>query len=451
MTDAAIGPEFTDLTQLWSAGRFVSDHRDGVLWCQAQRIFYLWDGKRWRADDVLDVQVKAKETITRLMRDAVGIKDHKKQAAYLQFAMRLQRRDQMDAMLDLAKPYLPARVSDFDRDPMLFNCANGTLDLHTGALREHRREDMMTKASPATYDPAATCPLFDKFLDRIMAGDQDRIRYLQKVLGYALTGDVREDIFVVFHGQGNNGKNTLVNTARDIMGNYARIAAPKLFIYTKYENHPAEVADLLGARLVIVGETDQGQRLNAARIKAHTGKDRIKARNFYQDFFEFDPTHKIIWMTNHRPVIRDTTFAMWRRVRLVPFTVEIPERERDRTLGNKLKAEASGIFRWLVEGCLLWQQEGLESPEAVKTATKDYQAESDPIGRFLTERCALSPHASVKRVDLYAAFVRWSEQEGDKYPVRTREFAVRLREQGFDDRKSHGERTWKGVGLAPEE
>ncbi len=203
--------------------------------------------------------------------------------------------------------------------------------------------------------------------------------------------------------------------------------------------------------LIHVGETDQGQRLNAARIKAHTGKDRLKARNFYKDFFEFDPTHKIVWMTNHKPIIRDTSFAMWRRVRLIPFTVKIPEHERDLTLGEKLKAEASGILRWLVEGCLLWQKEGLESPEAVKTATEDYRVESDPIGRFLEERCVLSTYASVKKADLYAAYIRWSEQEGDKYPMGNREFTARLREKGLDDGASTGERTWKGVALNPQE
>ncbi len=450
-TGPAIHPEFQDLTQLWAAGRFVSDHRDDVLWCQRQRIWYLWTGKGWRADDVIDVQIKAKDTIVHLIRDAVEIKDHKGQAAYLHFAMRLQKRSEVDAMVDLAKSYLPARVSDFDQDPWLLNCVNGTLELRTGALRDHRREDMITKFAPVAYDPDARCDLFLAFLDRIMAEDRDVIRFLQKILGYALTGDVREDLFFIFWGRGANGKTTLLRLLLWLLGDYAKVAAADLFIVKKHETHATDYADLWGARFVMVLETGEGQRLNTGKIKVHTGRDPVKARFLYQDNFTFDPTYKVLFCTNHRPIVRETGTAMWRRLVLLPFVVEIPKAEQDKELGEKLKAEAPGILRWLVEGCLLWQREGLESPEAVKTATETYRIESDPLGRFLEERCVLSDHVSVKRSELYAAFTDWESRAGEKSWMTSDRFGERLREKGIASGATQGVRMWRGVALTPQE
>ena len=450
-TESPIGPEFQDLTQLFSAGQFVSDHQKSILWCQGEKGFFVWTGGVWGDDTMLEIQNKARVTILRLMREGVEMRDRKRGDAILQFSVRLQHRDQMDAMIAMAKPYLAARIEDFDRDPMLFNCQNGTLDLRTGTLREHRREDRITKLSPVTYDVAAQCPLFDRFLDRIMGGDLDRIRYLQKFFGYSLTGDMREDLFTIFHGDGANGKTTLVNAVRHALGDYARTAAPKLFIHTQWDAHPSEIADLYRARLVVVGETDEDQRLNVARIKAHTGKEKLIGRGMYKSWFEFHATHKVVWLTNHRPVIQDTTHAMKRRVRLVPFTVRISDEERDLTLGEKLIAEAPGILRWIVEGCFLWQKEGLKSPEAVEVATEAYRIESDPVARFLAEQCVVAANASVKRDALRAAFVLWSDQEGDRHPVTARNFAGRLRDLGIEDGAIMGQRTWKGVGLAVQE
>ena len=280
-----------------------------------------------------------------------------------------------------------------------------------------------------------------------MSGPGSSSPFLQRALGYCLTGDVSEQVLLLFYGMGKNGKSTLVNVLLTLLGPYAMKATSELLMVTRSDRHPTERADLFRKRLVATIETSAGGRLNEVFVKEATGGDPIRARRMREDFWQFDPTHKIILATNHKPEIRGTDYAIWRRMRLVPFTVVIPPEERDGRLSEKLRAEYPGILAWLVQGCLQWQQKGLGEPEEVMQATEDYRHEMDVLEHFLEACCVLQASVSVKASLLYQAYHQWCETSGER-SMSQRTFGLRLAERGFTtDRSTHGVRLWRGIGL----
>jgi putative DNA primase/helicase len=284
----------------------------------------------------------------------------------LTWALKSEAAPRLNAMVELARsePGIPVLPEQLDKNPWLFNCPNGTLELDTGRLREHRREDYITKLCPTPYDPRATCPTWERLLESVFpsddgAPDRELITFVQRLLGRCLSGDVSEQILAIFWGVGANGKTTLLNGVLETVGtDYTMKAAPNLLMSSKSERHPTERADLFGMRLVVVSETPEDRHLNEAFVKDLTGRERIRARRMREDFWEFDPTHKVILQTNHRPVIRGTDEGIWRRLRLVPFEVRFwdpdepragkdvdPRLMQDKRLPDKLRAEYPGIPR----------------------------------------------------------------------------------------------------------
>jgi putative DNA primase/helicase len=329
---------------------------------------------------------------------------------------------------------------------MLLNVRNGTLDLRTGRLCGHRRENLITKLAPVLYDPAARCPLWERFLHRVMGGNVGLTSYLQRVVGYGLTGDVSEQALWFLFGTGANGKSTFLATILAMLGDYAMQSVSELLMAKANESHPTERADLFGKRLVATIETEEGKRMAESLMKQMTGGDRIRARKMRQDFFEFLPSHKILLAANHKPNVHGTDHAVWRRIKLVPFTVTIREEEKDKTLSDKLKAELPGILAWAVRGCLAWQREGLRDPEEVRKATAEYRAEQDTVADFLASCCNILPEGRIKAALLYDAYVEWS---GDRLTT-SKAFAERLRAMGYDTKRGHGGAYfWHGIGLPP--
>jgi putative DNA primase/helicase len=362
------------------------------------------------------------------------------------WAKRSESAERLAAMLKVAmsEPGVPATTDQFDADPFAFNVANGTIDLRAGELRAHRREDLITKLAPVTYDPQASAPIWAAFLERISGGDAEIVDYLWRLFGMCLTGDIRTQELFIFWGGGANGKNVLLDTVCSVLGDYAAPAPPELLTSKTGHDHPTEVADLCGRRFVVASETEENAHLRVALMKRLTGDARLKARFMRQDYFEFPRTHKLVLVTNSRPVIRETTNAVWRRIRLVPFTVTIPEQEQDLQLLEKLCAERAGILAWLVAGCLEWQARGLQPPAAVTDATSAYAKDQDPLSDYLAARVrAGDARQRITRNDLYSDYLSWCSQTREPQPVARDVLLDRVRRL-----PGVTEGQWRPVGLA---
>jgi len=437
------------LTDLGNAERLVAGHGDDLRYCDAWGKWLVWDGGRWKIDDTGEVVRRAKLTVRAIYVEASRRADPQTRKAVARWALASESRARIDSMIALARTQdtVAVRPADFDADPWLLNCKNGTVDLSTGELRPHRRQDMLTKTTGIEYDPQAEAPLFLRFLERILPDPEVR-RYVQKWSGYALTGVIREHRLPVWWGSGSNGKSTLIGALLGALGDYAKQMAPDILVVKQHDEHPTALADLFGARLVATIEVGEGKRLAEALVKQLTGGDRMKARFMRQDFFEWEPTHKIVLVCNHRPGVRGGDNGLWRRIDLVPFTVTIPEDEQDAELPEKLRSEYPGVLRWMVEGCLLWQAEGLGRPAAVREATEEYRTEMDVLGEFIAEQCVLKPSASVTVQDLYAAYTAWCEAEHEQ-PVSKKMFTQRLRDRGIASGRTphHDARVYRGIGL----
>jgi putative DNA primase/helicase len=335
---------------------------------------------------------------------------------------------------------------ELDRDLWLMAVTNGTIDLHTGKLRASERGDLLTKAAPVVYDEDATAPIWGRFLERVLPDSAVRW-YVQKAAGYSMTGDVSEQALFFLHGAGANGKSTFLNVLMYTLGDYARQASPDLLMFKYGNEHPTALADLRGRRLVTTTEVQEGRRMAEVMVKQLTGGDRISARRMREDFSEFDPTHKIWLAANHKPVIRGTDHAIWRRIRLIPFTVQIPEAEQNPRLPKELKAEAAGILRWLIEGCLVWQQEGLDPPATVVAAVDEYRDEMDQVGQFIADRCDLDRTAVTTGSVLRKVYEAWCEANGER-AMSTTAFGLRLQEKSVQrGRNRQGGRTYEGIGV----
>ena len=442
-TTAPAAPQGPALTDLGNSDRFVAKYTDELRYCHPWRMWLRWDGLRWRRDLALEVLELAKAIPRDLFTEFQRVMDKD----LGEWALTSQSKARVEALVALARSAIPVPPERLDRPRWLLNVTNGTLDLRTGQRRAPDRDEYMTTQAPVRFDPAATCPAWDRFLERIMNGNQDLVSYLQRAVGYSLTGDVGEQCLFFLHGDGANGKSTFIEAVQAAMGHeFSKTAAPNILMASKHENHPTELADLHGVRFVSTVEVEEGRRFNEVKLKQLTGGDRIRARRMREDFWEFEPTHKIWLAANHKPVIRGTDLAIWRRVRLVPFTVTIPPEERDRDLPAKLRAELPGILAWAVRGCMEWQRGGLQDPDEVKAATHAYRQEMDVLQPFLDEKCVVDPLAVVGKSELYAAYKKWAD-EGGVRPLNKNLFGRRLLSMGFQDGRSKSKRSWLGVGL----
>jgi putative DNA primase/helicase len=319
------------------------------------------------------------------------------------------------------------------------------IELKTGAEREPRREDYCTKT--AAVEPGGDCPLWLRFLNRITGDDQDLQAYLQRVAGYCMTGITSEHILFFLYGTGANGKSVFVNTLSGIWGDYAVVAAMETFVETNSDRHPTELAHLRGARLVVAHETEQGRRWAEAKIKAMTGGDPITARYMRQDFFTFTPQFKLVIAGNHKPSLASVDEAIRRRFHLIPFTVTIPETERDPDLAAKLRPEWGGILSWAIQGCLEWQRIGLTPPIAVRNATDEYLAEEDSFSRWIEESCVTGPQHWGIGNRLWSSWKAWAERSNERSGTR-KAFAQAMAIRGFAPSKSQEVRGYDHIDLA---
>lgn len=438
------------LTGVGNGERFADEHRGDVHFVHGFSKWYQWDGRRFAPDDMGSMVQRAKLTARGILAEALEATEPEAKRALATHSIRTESERGIREMLALGatEPGIPKRPAEFDADPYLFNVENGTIDLRTGALLPHRRSDLITKLAPIAYDPQATCPTWLAFLDRILGSDAELFGFLWRAIGYSLTGLTVEQVLFLLCGGGQNGKSTLLELLRDLLGEYAQQADPSLFLERKNDSGPRnDVARLQGARMVGAVETAEGQRLAEGLVKQLTGGDTITARYLHQEYFEFKPQAKFWLGTNHRPAVRGTDLAIWRRIRLIPFGVTIPENERDGTLPVKLRAELPGILRWAIDGCALWRHDGLRAPEVVCAATEVYRTEMDVLGAFLDECCTVGSTLNAESGALYDAYTAWCARTGERAASK-RAIGLRLQERGFEPfRGTGGVRRWRGLWL----
>jgi putative DNA primase/helicase len=345
-------------------------------------------------------------------------------------------------MIALARsePELSAASTIWDRNPWLLNVANGTIDLRTGELQQHRQADMLTMLAPVDYSPESQAPRFEKFLERVQPDPEVRA-WIQRYLGYSISGDVREQCLSFFYGGGSNGKSVLLDVVLQVIGGYGLRAAADLVLAKHGEAHPTELADLEGKRFVVCSEIEQGRAWAESLIKRITGDQTITARRMRQDFYTFPATHKLVVAANTRPIVRGTDHGIWRRMRLVPWLVRIPDAEQNKSLPEELvQEEAPGILAWLVRGCIAWQNRGLGSPQAISDATAAYRATQDLLGRWIEDRCVLGDSEWHATTSLYESFCDWCKSEGMRDPWQRNTWRERMLERdGIEEaRMDHG-------------
>ncbi len=438
-------------TDAGNALLFVDLFKRDLRYVEKWKAWLVWNGKRWVETSDTEMLPLARAATECMFAAAAQMADEDKQKKLRAHALASQREPRLQAMLDLAKgePAIRIEPAQLDADPLLLGCPNGTLDLRTGEPREPRREDFITKSIAVDFDPAAQCPNWMKLLKFVAQNDEETMEHLQRVVGYALTGDVSEEKLFAFFGSGDNGKTTFVETLTALMGDYAMRSSRDLLLERQGKAGAAspDVAALVGKRLVVVSETDDGCMLNEAQVKSVTSNARVPARRLHRDPFDFMPTHKTFLDTNHRPFVKGTDDGIWRRLNIVGFKAKIAEGEKSPDFREKrLMPELPGILRWATDGCLKWRRDGLKPSKAVREATLDYRSEMDFIANWLEERADKNPNRQDTVAALFEDYRTWADT--NVYPKLGRKrFGEELERRGFTSSKSNGVWVRKGLKL----
>jgi putative DNA primase/helicase len=433
-------------TDTGNAERLVFHHGEELRYCYQLGKWLIWNGKHWEVDDSGEIYRKAKDTVRRIGAEAMQIYDETERRAMLKWAITSESRTRQRDMITLAESHLPVAQDQLDTDPWLLNVQNGTLDLRIGKLLPHRREQMITKICPVAYRDT-TSEIWESFLKRVLPDPEVRA-FVQRAVGYSLTGDCGEEVLFFLYGTGRNGKSKFIEAIQYVMDDYASTTRPEVFMEKKHDTIPVELAALKGVRFTSTVETGYGQRFAESLIKQITGGDEVQVRFMRQDPFTYKPQFKIWLASNNKPDIRGRDQGIWSRIMLIPFTVTIPPKERDKQLGEKLKKEGEAILAWAVKGCLAWQNEGLNPPRQVLEAVSEYQEETDRLGEFFEDCCSLNPLAKTTTRDLYSAYEMWCADNGET-PVRKNTFSRMLRERGFARVRigRTSDRGWQGIKL----
>jgi putative DNA primase/helicase len=445
------GRDYRDdvLTEAGAAERFARRHGNDVRFDYRRERWLLWRGHRFEPDTAAAIYRLVLDFIRGWQHDALEVPDRDRRDAVIKFALRLEQQNAIAGLLRLARTLKPiADAGDsWDADPWLLGVPNGVVALRTGTRRDGRREDGITLRAGADFNPSATCPRFEQFVLEISNGDPELARFHQRFAGYALTGDVSEQVLMMQFGGGANGKSTLIRALLHVWADYGDVVAFQTIERTcQRSTIPNDLAALAGRRLVVASETREGARLDEGRLKSLTGGDPIRARYLNAEWFTFRPTLKLALCVNHRPVVTDDSHGFWRRVRLVPFERTFSPNP---ALESQLQDEAAGILAWAVRGCLDWQQHGLGQPARVQQATSDYAADSDPLASFLDEACELDEHAETSGADLFDNYRHWSERHGlsERERLTATAFGRRMGER-FTRRKTRQGVVYEGVARA---
>lgn len=435
-----------DLTDLGNSKRLLKRFGHDIRVCTDTGEFFFWTEDHW----ALDVKARRAREAAKMVAVAMNREfeclpesDETKELrkAFFAHTRKSQNRRSLENMVELAKtdPQVAVGIDEWNPNTWRINLLNGTLDARTSTLQNHSRDDLITTVSKFEFDPEADCPTFETFI-KVIFPDRNLRRYVQRVCGYCLTGDTREECFFLLWGTGRNGKSTLLDVLAMVLSGYHVKARPETFIEKRdveNVNHLAQIARLAGKRLATVSETQESARLNEHLIKELTGRDEVTAREFYQGFFQFRPQVKIIIGTNCKPEITGANLGIWRRVRMVPFLVTIPEDEVDLQLREKLRRELPGILNWMLEGCSKWLESGLNEPEIVREATNEYQVDQDRVGLYLSERTVPNKKSRVSATDLFQDHIEWLKCRNERRLPSQKMFGEQVKAHGIEARKSN--------------
>jgi putative DNA primase/helicase len=438
-------------TDLGNARRLVRRNGENSRFIPEWQKWIIWSGNRWEIDEDGAIIRLAKETVTAMYAHALEISDQTRRDALIKHALKSQSEARLKAMVSLAESEREVVLSAtlLDADPYLLGVQNGVVDLKKGEFRAGKREDLITKQAGVSYDPNAHCPEWKKFLGTVTGNNEGLQNYLQRGIGYTLTGSVQDEVMFVLYGVGNNGKSTFRETVHSLLGDYALAADAGLLTERKNPGGATEeIARLKGRRFVAVNETNENEQLHEARVKFITSQDTITARNLYGHFFDFFPTHKTFVTTNHKPVVRGTDEGIWRRIHLLPFIITIPKSSIEKHFREKrLMPEMAGILNWAIEGVAKYLKDGLNPPPIVRDATDEYRQDMDVVGQWLEERCECNLLASTPTSAAYTDYKFWAEAEIGWTLTKIR-WRRNLSDRGFKARKGNqGERVIEGFRL----
>lgn len=434
LTDQRIKYYFSEIYQQ------IVQYVPGIGW-------HFWDGSRWCTGLPGGLHPLIDKMQRNLLKQSSKIEDEKIRIARRQELIKLESHNRQLTLIQAFQnvPALITVADQLDREAMLLNCQNGTVDLKTGTLQSHNPSDLITRKVNIEYDSSAECPAFLKFITWAMQGDMELVGYLQRFIGYCLTGKTSEQILNFWYGTGGNGKSTLMNLMQLLLCDYAATADTSLIMQRSNGgdgNRLSMLAGLRGSRFVTLSEVNDGEKLDEAAIKSFTGGDTITCRHLYEGFFAYTPQAKLVGFGNYKPHVRGTDHGIWRRIHLVPFKAVIAEDAKDPELAVKLKSELPGILAWSVRGCLEWQRIGLRPPEAVIKAVKEYRETEDVFQSWINEYCTLDPDKRTPASALMASFKDYSGWKN----TSDRKLGELLKERGFRKGRSNGV-FWQGISL----
>jgi putative DNA primase/helicase len=439
MTEEFDSPELSDD---YLALVFAAQHEQDLRFVPVWGKWLRWDGTRWKEDTTLAAFDLARKVVRvhaiDLAERGCNNPNAPKNLASAKTVAAVEK-------LARADQHLACATDIWDRDPWLLNTPGGVADLRTGDTRPHDRSLHMRKIT--TVAPGGDCPRWLEFLDKITAGNDGLAAFLQRIAGYSLTGITHEHAMFFGYGTGGNGKGVFLNTLTGIWGDYAAVAPAETFLVSRSERHPTDVAMLRGVRFVTAQEIEDGQQWAESKIKSLTGGDPITARFMRQDFFTYVPEFKLFVAGNHKPSLRTVDPAVRRRLNLLPFTVQIPNAEQDRELPEKLKLEWPGILQWAISGCLDWQQNGLQPPPCVMSATEKYLEAEDAVLAWLEDCCAIRADLTASKADVRDSWSKWCQRNGQDIGGRN-ELTDKLHRHGFEEGRVHGgKRIFRGFAI----
>ena len=430
-----------EVTDMGNADRFCKLYEGKALYCTLWHKWLVWDKSHWVKDEMGRVVEMAKYCIKQIQEEAKASKDDEESKRLFAWHLKSQDSHRVAAMLKLSQSQMSIHPDELDRNTWLLNARNGTVDLRRGELREHRPEDRITMVTKGDY-AEGDMPRIKRFLGEIFNGSQELIDFVQRLIGYSITGEMGERVFPILWGEGKNGKSTLVNLIQDMLGDYARSTPTKTFLAKNGDQIPNDVARLKGARFVAAQESKEGKFLDTELVKQVTGEDKLQARFLRAEWFEFYPMFKMWMATNYKPKVKADDIAIWDRLILVPFLVRMKKEQQDKNLKKKLRTELPQFLAWCVEGCLAWQREGLNPPEEVLRATEQYREDEDIIADFLEAHCVFEKGGTANCVKLYNVYQAWCPSCGHK-PLNIKNFKGRLERRGMVQQKGE----WEGISI----